>query len=78
MLAQKASLAPLPLPVSTISLGHTVSEMSRSYATAFQARELCLEQGYVRYGAYAIGNKLLRMFLQGASRPSLTLPRQPD
>ena len=32
---------------------------------AFQAAELCLEQGYVRYGAYAIGNKKVGMFLQG-------------
>ena len=36
---------------------------------AFQAAVLCLGQGFVRYGAYAKGNKQLWMFLQRAGRP---------
>ena len=43
---------PFPLPVSAISLGHTVFEMSRPTATAFQAAELCLGQSLAKYGAY--------------------------
>ena len=53
--------------------------MSRSYATAFQAAELCLEQGFAKYGAHAIGNKLLRILTQRPrawaplSRPANTI-----
>ena len=67
-------LAPLSRPVNTTSLGHTIFGMSHPYATAFQAAGFCLGQGFAKYGAYAIGNNLLWMFLQGARRPPFPLP----
>ena len=40
---------------------------------AFQAAELCLEQSYVRYGAYAIREQLVEdVFAKAPSRGSLS------
>ena len=43
--------------------------MSRSCKTAFQARELCLGQGCVRYGAYAKREQLVGKVLTKSEPP---------
>lgn len=74
MFLQKTSRAsgwpPLSRPVNTTSLGHTIFGMSHPYATAFQAAELCLGQGFAKYGPYAIREQPLWMFPQKTSRAS--------
>ena len=76
--------APFPLPVNTTPratlflICRALTQRPLTGGRAFQAAALCLKQGFAKYGAYAIGNNLLRILAQKASRargwPPFSLP----